>query len=60
MLRFILKNTYSCELTGDSGEILKTIDIDLPLLEEELKKGGFGENGFDKTELIGVEIKTIE
>ena len=57
MLRFILKNKYSCEISGNSGERYETIDIDVPELEKILIRGGFGESGYDKTELIGVELK---
>lgn len=33
-----------------------TLDVDMPELEEMLKRGGKGEGGFESWRLLGVEI----
>jgi len=56
MLRFILKAKRRDDISGYCGETFYTIDGDLVSLEAVLKKGGFGENGYEAHELVGVEI----
>ena len=56
MLRFILKTKFHDAYSGVTHSSLQTIDVDVPSLESALDRGGYGEQGYDFTELIGVEI----
>lgn len=56
MLRFILKMSYKDPSTGHEGGNSYTIDGDVKELEKCLRRGGFSENGYEKHELIGVEL----
>lgn len=56
MIRFILKNEYKCQHTGFQRETIYTIDDSLTDLEAALTKGGWSENGYDMTTLLGVEV----
>ena len=56
MIRAILKHKRKDQSSGAETEGLYTVDFNAPELEDELIKGGFGENGFDFNELIGVEV----
>jgi len=55
MLRFILKNKQKL-ISGAEIERVFTIDNDLKRLEKELQSGGFGEDQYSFTRLIGVEV----
>ena len=58
MLRFMIKVSRS---DGNTGATLwfKTIDADIPELEQELKQGGTGPGlAFEAHELIGIEVLT--
>jgi hypothetical protein len=39
---------------------LFSIRVDVPAIENELRRGGFGESGFESVELVGVEIERPE
>lgn len=58
MIRFIIKrridNMYDCVT-----ENFETLDVDVPELEEALKRGGkmIGGPGYDISELVGVEVR---
>ena len=56
MLRVILKRTIYDAHSGMRTEGFSTVDIYSPEVEEKLKAGGFGPDGFDETQLIGVEV----
>lgn len=57
MLRFILKRTIRDNISGGyESEAFVTVDVNVPEVERLLCRGGYGENGFDATRLIGVEI----
>lgn len=56
MIRLIFRRTWKDNISGASSETFETIDIDIPVIEEKLNAGGFGESGFDKTDFIGLEI----
>ena len=56
MIRAILKYKRKDQNSGAETEGIYTIDFDAPELEKELSSGGFSENGYDFTELIGVEV----
>ena len=58
MVRLIFKRTWQDNISGDRSESFETVDMDIPVIEEKLSAGGFGESGFDRTDLIGVEILT--
>ena len=62
MIRFIAKRTVRDQ--GCVSEHLETLDANVPELEKFLLRGGFGggPNGddFDKTVLIGVEVRERE
>lgn len=42
-------------VSGYQGESVYTLDFEEYRLEAELKRGGFGESGFEAVELVGVE-----
>ena len=54
MVRFILKRKV-CNSVIEC-ENFETIDCEIPELEEKLTQGGYGEQGFDVTNLIGYEV----
>jgi hypothetical protein len=56
MIRFVLKKTLHNEAINLHTEELKTIDIDVPALEEALKSAGSGPDGYDMTEFVGLEV----
>lgn len=56
MLRFIIKHKWRDAISGAEDEYLRTIDIDLPELQDALTVGGYGEHGYDMATLVGVEI----
>ena len=58
MVRLIFKRTWQDNISGSRSESFETVDMDIPVIEEILSAGGFGESGFDRTDLIGVEILT--
>lgn len=56
MLRFIIKREFSPPHCGVAMNSMETIDIDAPELERILCSGGYGPDGYDVHELVGVEI----
>lgn len=56
MLRFIVVNRFKCQVSGCESTRYETIDVDVPELEDRLRRGGSGENGYDVTDLVGVEV----
>ncbi|MCZ4330736.1 hypothetical protein [Castellaniella denitrificans] len=44
MLRFIIKNKWRDGTSGAEGEYLRTLDIDVPDLQDALTVGGYGES----------------
>jgi hypothetical protein len=56
MLRFILRReTYSTVDELRTSDLF-TVDAEVQALEDALCAGGRGEAGFDRTELVGVEV----
>lgn len=55
MLRFILKRRKNDVYSGAVFSEMYTLDVDAPDLETALNYGGYGEQGYDLTELVGVE-----
>lgn len=60
MLRFIIKRHITDNISGLRKTLLETVDIDVPTLEKILSGGGWGENGSDSRELVGVEVLKTE
>lgn len=58
MIRFILRRRRHCAYDGMDLTDFETIDFDVPELEAAMAKGGFGESGYDRTELVGAEVIT--
>jgi hypothetical protein len=58
MIRFILKRHLYDNHSRMESEEFRTIDIDVPELQKILLSGGFGLEGHDRTELVGVEIRS--
>jgi hypothetical protein len=56
MIRFIVKTKWKDGYNGSEGEHFKTLDIDVPALEEALSAGGFSEHSYDLPSLVGVEL----
>ena len=58
MLRFILKRKYfDCHNDYNSCHY-ETLSVDVPELENKLTNGGYGPQGYDVTELIGVSVES--
>lgn len=55
MLRYIMRTTFRND-NGCEGSKLYTIDGDAGLVEEALLSGGMSEGGFERNELMGVEV----
>jgi hypothetical protein len=60
MLRFILKRRIKDNVSTLEYENFYTLDVDCPELERHLLRGGCGEDMYDYTDLIGVEILETE
>lgn len=58
MLRAILRRRMRDAISGCEHESLFTMDLEIPELEEQLRKGGFGESGYEVIELVGMEALT--
>lgn len=55
MVRFILKCKFM-NCSGCEGEYMYTIDGDIVKLEKSLTSGGYGNGGYERHELVGVEV----
>ena len=60
MIRYILKTTFKDCCNGCEGSKFSTIDGDAQIVEDALLSGGRSESGYERTELIGVEIISAE
>lgn len=56
VIRFIIRHRGACHISAATWDDLTSIELDVPQLEEILTRGGKGESGFDRFELVGVEI----
>jgi hypothetical protein len=56
MLRFVIKRIVHRDDVPYHTEVFETVDIDLPAIENLLTRGGFGNDGYDESHLVGVEI----
>lgn len=57
MIRFILIRETRDRVSGASGHDYVTIDADVPQLEEALRRGGYGEDCYDHSSLVGCEVR---
>jgi hypothetical protein len=55
VIRFIIKTKWRDGHSGAEGECFKTLDLDVPALQDALTIGGYGECGYEMAQLIGVE-----
>jgi hypothetical protein len=55
MLRFIIKAKWKDGHSGAEGEYFKTLDLDVPALQDMLSIGGYSENSYEMPHLVGVE-----
>ena len=61
MLRAIFRRRMRDVVSGcQIDNQLFSIRVDVPAIENELRRGGFGESGFESVELVGVEIEKPE
>lgn len=56
MIRFIIRIKWRDGHSGAEGEHFRTLDLDMPDLKDALSIGGYGENGYEMAELVGVEM----
>lgn len=56
MLRFVIKQHDQDHNQGTDHRDYYTIDADVPELEAALRRGGTGPMGFERHELLGVEL----
>jgi len=56
MIRVIYKTVYHNETMQMHDESFGTMDIENRELEKLLLKGGFGNGGYERTRVIGVEV----
>ena len=56
MLRFIVIREWKDSASGAEGNNFITIDGDITALEDQLRSGGYSEDGYDHRHLVGVEI----
>lgn len=57
MIRFILRRESLDQHSGLRSDDYETMDLEVPELEAVLLRCGFGESGFDRTVLVGVEVR---
>jgi hypothetical protein len=55
MIRFILKRDGR-DHSGREWEALETTTAEIPALEALLVRGGAGEDAWDQTQLVGIEV----
>ncbi|MFA5217272.1 hypothetical protein [Sulfuricurvum sp.] len=58
MLRFVFQVSRLDGNTGLKTKGIETVDIDVPVLEGMLIKGGLSENSYEVHDLFGIEILT--
>ena len=56
MVRLILRRETKDKISGYISSGYETLDIDNRVLEDILRRGGFGEGCYDTTTLIGAEV----
>lgn len=56
MLRMIIKHSFKDHVSGCEGSGFITIDFENAEIEDLLISGGRSEHGYDRYEIVGVEI----
>lgn len=56
MLRFIIRRKWRDGVSGLETDEFATLDTNCPELEEILKRGGFGDSGYDYSSVAGVMV----
>jgi len=56
VLRFIIRHERKDTATQLVSQAYSTLDVACELLEDRLRAGGMGDEGYDYAELIGVEL----
>ena len=56
MIRFIMRSAFKDGHSGCEGSSLVTLDVEVGELESLLRSGGMGLSGYQRIELVGVEI----
>jgi len=56
MLRFVIKRSELHPHAHELFEGIYTIDAVVPEVERALQQGGFGEDGYERHSLVGIEI----
>lgn len=56
MLRFIIREKWKDGFSGAEGERIRTLDVDVPELQDALTIGGYSEHSYDIANLVGVEV----
>lgn len=56
MIRFILHTRIKDRYNGLEQDFLRTLDADVPDLEALLLSGGLAPDGYEVTDLAGVEV----
>lgn len=56
MIRFILKRKHRDNISGAEWTEMETFESHFSPLQAALQRGGMGQDGYDLTELVGVEI----
>ena len=59
-LRLILESVETREELGGTCRQMFTMDVDLPAVEAELRRGGRGEMGSHYVRFIGIEVLPVE
>lgn len=61
MLRAIFRRRFRDAISGcQVDNQIYSIRVDVPAIENELSRGGFGEAGYEVIELVGIEIERPE
>ena len=61
MLRAIFRRRMRDAISGcQVDNQLFSIRVDAPAIEAELRRGGFGESGYEVIELVGMEVEKPE
>lgn len=58
-LRAIIKHSFRDSHNGMEGDSFYTVDFECPQLEADLRKGGYSERGYERHEIVGVELLTV-
>lgn len=57
MLRVIFRHRMKDAISGCATTSLFSVSVDVPAIERELRRGGFGESGYEVVDLVGIEVE---